>query len=76
MKIRNRKGWFQTVSKHPGCFNSSFGISSGPGVLLLLRPLDPCCPVRLWQFWTWWDKADVIKGLQCLAPGIFFGSGR
>ncbi|KAL0018236.1 hypothetical protein WJX79_001054 [Trebouxia sp. C0005] len=29
------------------------------------RPLDPCCPVRLWQFWTWWDKADVIKGYVC-----------
>ncbi|DBA81405.1 TPA: hypothetical protein ACH3X2_006823 [Trebouxia sp. C0005] len=52
MNIRNRKGWFQTVSRHPGrCFNSSFGISSGPGVLLLLSEGDnilcfhkPGCP--------------------------------
>ncbi|KAL0043226.1 hypothetical protein WJX82_011227 [Trebouxia sp. C0006] len=65
MNIRNRKGWFQIASKHPGCFSSSLGISSGPGILLLLRPFDPSCPVRLWHFWTQWDKPDVVKGYVC-----------
>ncbi|KAL0023358.1 hypothetical protein WJX77_010703 [Trebouxia sp. C0004] len=57
------------------CFSSSLGISSGPGVLLLLRPLDSGCPVLLWHFWTRWDKADVVQGVLLQAYLLAVAAG-